>query len=118
MPRRFSGRYDAGAFAAFCVDDGQKDAVRHADHNVSDLIARIACIRKSEGKRVVEDSASSFEADPVFGEIALRFIVVPFELIIPHEIMAAISFSTDRRQVAVSATGGRDRQAHPCLTFR
>jgi hypothetical protein len=83
---RQSGRDDPDPRAALCVDDGKEVVLDHAEQDMPILAVISSPVLTYHGERVIEGQASCLEAYAVIGQILGGLEVIPFEIIVSHDI--------------------------------
>jgi hypothetical protein len=77
--RRFSGGDNTRALASLGINYGQDNVIDHSLDRVSNLARLTIEIALLKGERIVEHTASRFEADTVLLEVAPGFGGIPLE---------------------------------------
>jgi hypothetical protein len=85
-----------------CVSSEEKTAFDHSDDRISLFAVILPVIQQFDGKWIAEDVLRGLEAHTVFGEIALRFGVVPAESGLSHDYGLAVATTKVKRRFAAN----------------
>jgi hypothetical protein len=78
--------YDADAVASHGVVNKQESAFHHAEDHKPLFAFVLAIIGPFNAERILENIARRLESNAMLAEVPRRFDIVPFEIIVNHDV--------------------------------